>query len=300
MSFPEASTSHRAVDIEVFGPATRHLAVRADTSDPRKWIQDAPVCSLLGQHHIFHVGMMLAEPPFEIVRLDQSGTFMLACFEGEGMVLAEGEWKRIRAGTACLQPPFVMNALKCSPGKPWKFVWVRYREARGTRPVASSVSPVTGTFDPTALKAAIEGLHAEASGTAATSALHHWAELVHQYVQRFAQPHQADGRLWRMWQRVETELGRAWTLPDLAAIACVSDEHLRRLCRKEFGRTPVQHLTFLRLQRARHLLTVTDDKVETIARTVGFESPFSFSNTFKKWVGLRPSDYRQSCKQESA
>ena len=300
MPSPESARLPGAVDVEVFGPSTRHLVVRADSSDPRKWIRDAPVCPLLSQHHISHVGLMMAKPPFEIVRLDQSGTFMLACYEGEGMILAEGEWKRIRAGTACLQPPFVMNALKCSQEKPWKFVWVRYQEARGTRPVASSVSPVTGTFDPTALKAAIEGLHAEASGAGATSALHHWTELVHQYVQRFAQPHQADGRLWRMWQRVETELGRAWTLPDLAAIACVSDEHLRRLCRKEFGRTPVQHLTFLRLQRARHLLTVTDDKVETIARAVGFESPFSFSNTFKKWVGVRPSDYRQSSKHDSA
>lgn len=287
---------HEAVDVEVFGPSTRHLVVRADSSDTRKWIREAPICPLLAQHHISHVGLMRAEPPFEIVRLDQSGTFMLACFEGEGMVLAEGQWKRIRADTACLQPPFVMNALKCSGKKPWKFVWVRYHESRGTRPVASSVSPVTGTFDPTALKAAVEGLHAEASGENATSALHHWSELIHQYVLRFAQPHQADHRLWRMWQQVETELGRAWTLPDLAAIACVSEEHLRRLCRKELGRTPVQHLTFLRLQRARHLLTVTDDKVETIARAVGFESPFSFSNTFKKWVGRRPSDYRLSLK----
>lgn len=282
--------------MEVFGPATRHLVVRADTGDPRKWIQDAPVCSLLGQHHISHVGMMLAEPPFEIVRLDQSGTFMLACFEGEGMILAEGQWKRIREGHACLQPPFMMNALKCSPRRPWRFVWVRYQESRNCRPVASSNSPVTGLFDPTPLKSAVEGLHAEASGGAVTSALHHWSELIHHYVLRFAQPHQPDSRLWRMWQRVETELARPWTLPDLAAIACVSEEHLRRLCRKELGRTPVQHLTYLRLQRARHLLSVTDDKVETIARAVGFESPFSFSNTFKKWVGWRPSDYRHSLK----
>jgi len=42
---------------------------------------------------------------------------MLACFEGEGVVLVDGGWKRIRKGQACLLPPFVMNALKCLPGK---------------------------------------------------------------------------------------------------------------------------------------------------------------------------------------
>jgi transcriptional regulator GlxA family with amidase domain len=54
----------------------------------------------------------------------------------------------------------------------------------------------------------------------------------------------------------------------------------------------MQHLTFLRMQRARHLLSVTDDKIEVIARAVGFKSVFSFSNIFKKWIGWRPSEQR--------
>ena len=56
----------------------------------------------------------------------------------------------------------------------------------------------------------------------------------------------------------------------------------------------MQHLTFLRMQRARHLLSVTDDKVEVIAHSVGFESSFTFSNTFKKWIGWRPSEQRDT------
>jgi transcriptional regulator GlxA family with amidase domain len=64
------------------------------------------------------------------------------------------------------------------------------------------------------------------------------------------------------------------------------------MCRKQLGRSPMQHLTFLRMQRARHLLSVTDDKIEVIARAVGFKSVFSFSNIFKKWIGWRPSEQR--------
>lgn len=294
---PSDSAQPRTEDIQILGEGTSYLSVRADPADNRGWLAKGASCPLLSQHHISHVGIMHAMPPFEVVRTDQSGTFMLACYSGEGLVLADGEWKRIRAGHACLQPPFVMNALKCDKGKPWKFVWVRYRESRETAPIVSAVSPVTGLFDPAPLKAAVEGLHAEAGSAQVASALHHWSELVHHYVIRFAQPHQPDSRLWRLWQRVSADLARPWTLGDLAAIACVSEEHLRRLCRKELGRSPVQHLTFLRLQRARHLLSVTDDKVEVISRSVGFESAFSFSNTFKKWIGWRPSEYRVGSKQ---
>ena len=280
-------------DVEILGKDTRYRLVRADDADVRGWMQNGPLCPLLGQHHISHCGIMQAAPPFEIVRADQSGTFMLACLEGEGVILTDGQWKRIRAGQACLLPPFVMNALKCLPGKNWSFAWVRYRESRESRPIISSLSPVTGAFDTAPLKAAIEGLHAESSSSTGASALHHWSELVHHYVVRFAQPHSSDDRLWRLLQRVETDLARAWTLDELAAVACLSGEHLRRLCRKEIGRSPMQHLTHLRLQRARHLLSITDDKVEVIAKAVGFESAFTFSNTFCKWIGWRPSEFRK-------
>lgn len=290
MSASKAAAS--PVDREILGDKTRCRVVRADDSDSRSWMEGGPVCPLLGQHHIAHCGVMEAAPPFEIVRAEQSGTFMLACLAGEGVVLADGRWKRIRAGHACLLPPFVMNALKCGPGKRWSFAWVRYHEKRESRPIVSSISPVAGRFEGAPLQSAIEGLHAEAGADDTAAALHHWCELVHHYVLRFAQPHSSDERLWRVWQKVEGELGRPWTLDELAAIACLSGEHLRRLSRKELGRSPMQHLTHLRIQRARHLLSVTDDKVEAIARSVGFESATTFSNTFRQWTGRRPSDFR--------
>jgi len=283
-------------DVQIWGEGTSFLAVSAApiaADDPRQWLRRGAVCPQLEQHQIAHAGLMQALPPFELVRHHQSGTFMLACYEGEGVILADEGWKHIRAGQACLQPPFVRNAMKCVAGKPWKYAWVRYHESPETSPIISSISPVIGDFDPAPLRAAISGLHAEAAVGQSLSALHHWSELVHHYVLRFAQPHQRDRRLWRVWQRVEAELARPWTLPELAAIASMSEEHLRRLCRREIGRTPMQHLTFLRIQRARQLLSISEDKVEAIAHAVGFESLFSFSNTFKKWTGWRPSQHRR-------
>lgn len=282
-------------DLTVLGNETRHLSVRGQqtvNSGDRHWLIGEPECALLRLHQIAHVGIMRAKSPYEIVRTQQSGTYLLACFEGEGEVLADGAWKRIRAGNACLLPPFVLNALRCIKGKPWHFAWVRYEESREVMPIVSSLSPVAGPYDPLPIRMAIEGLHAEASGVNGASMLHHWTELIHQYVLRFAQPKQPDDRLWRVWHEVEKNPARNWSLTDLAALACVSEEHLRRMCRKQLGRSPMQHLTFLRMQRARHLLSVTDDKIEVIARAVGFKSVFSFSNIFKKWIGWRPSEQR--------
>jgi AraC-like DNA-binding protein len=266
--------------------------VRASSTDQRDWLRKAPVCTLLAQHHVAHTGLLTSHNPFKISRPDQSGTFFMACFEGEGEVLVDGRWKPVCAGEACLLPPFVANAVQARHNHSWKFCWVRYLESREGTPILSALSPVSGRLDPNPIRHAITGLHAEACGSHGTAALYHWIELIHQYVLSFAQPHRHDQRLWRLWRAVESAPGRAWSLPELASLACVSEEHLRRLCHRELGRSPMQHLTFLRMQRARQLLATTDAKVETIARNLGYENPFSFSNTFKKWIGWRPSELR--------
>ena len=122
--------------------------------------------------------------------------------------------------------------------------------------------------------------------------LHHWIELIHGFVARAARPYQGDDRLWRVWKEVGRDLARDWKLKDLEGIAHLSQEHLRRLTKQQLGRSPIQQITHLRMRRAVARLATSEDKVETIAREVGYENPFTFSNAFKRWTGKRPSDYR--------
>ncbi|MDA0347671.1 MAG: AraC family transcriptional regulator [Verrucomicrobia bacterium] len=271
---------------------SQYQVVRSDDSDKRDWLSDSPICPLLSQHHIAHVGILWARFPFELMRTNQSGSYMMACFAGEGKVLVDGNWKHLRAGEACLLPPFVLNTFKCLEGTPWHFCWVRYLESREIKPIVSENSPVLGSYDHTPMLAAINGLHAESRGLNNPGALNHWIDLIHQYVLRFAQPHDYDDRLWKLWQQVEPRLARKWSLAELSDIAHLSEEHLRRLCRKHYGRSPMQQLTFLRMQRSKTLLSTTNDKIETIARAVGYENPFTFSTLFKRWVGWSPSKFR--------
>lgn len=279
-------------DVHQLGGNAEVQVVVADDSDQRDWLADAYICSLLGQHQIAHTGIMSVESDLKVIRADQSGSYFMACISGEGEVLVNGRWKKLKPGNACLLPPFIQNALRSVPGKSWSFVWVRYVESRDVVPIATSRSPVQGKFNDVSLRAAVEGLYAECHSSKTPSVLSQWTELIHQYVLKFAQPEHSDDRLWKLWTKLEQQLEYPWTLAELADAAFMSPEHLRRLCKKELGRSPIQHLTFLRMKHARHLLGTTSDKVEVIARAVGYESPFTFSNTFKNWVGSRPSELR--------
>jgi len=122
------------------------------------------------------------------------------------------------------------------------------------------------------------------------------AELIHAYVQRFAQPKDQPDKLRMLWQRVAANLTGGWSLAKLAREAGYSYEHLRRLCRRQLGRSPMHQVTYLRMRRAAELLATTEFTVEAIANEIGYQNPFVFSNAFAKWIGFRPSEYRaRSC-----
>ncbi len=284
---PEALT-----EIHIHGGQTTFQVVRAHVRDSRPWLKGAPVCQALATHQIVHAGVMLAREPYQIVRQHPSGVYFLACVEGEGKVLVDGRWQRCAAGMAVALPAFMANAFHAVKGHDWRCVWVRYEQAPDQRPLLSSSSPLMAGFDGWPLYHAVDGLVAEAQSVAAPAAMFHWVELIQMNVARFVQPWQQDDRLSRLWERVSKHVGRDWTLPALAAEVHVSPEHLRRLCRKALGRSPMQHVIWLRMRKAAELLASTDAKVDAVARQVGYVNPFVFSNTFKKWIGWRPSEHR--------
>lgn len=271
---------------------TTERVVRASEVDHRDWLEEAPVCAALSRHGIVHVGVAEVVHPYEVKRPDLSGTFVMVCTAGEGHVWLEGHWQPMGAGQACLAPPHAFHAYRSVPRKGWSISWVRYQEPEGALPLVSARAPVLAPFHGAPLAAAIEGLHSEATTTAAPAALQLWVELIQHYASAFAEPWRTDDRLRDVWLIVIKDLAGEWPLSKLAALAGVGPKQLSRLCQQSLGRTPAQQIAVMRVQQAVHLLTTTDAKVETIAHTVGYHSLFTFSHTFKKITGRRPSEFR--------
>jgi two-component system response regulator YesN len=68
--------------------------------------------------------------------------------------------------------------------------------------------------------------------------------------------------------------------------------YLSRLFKKELGETFLENLTKYRLQKACELLSNSDYKIYEISSMVGIFDPGYFSQVFKKYYGLTPSEYR--------
>lgn len=264
-----------------------------DGPGTKLWSLHRDDCAELAVHRILHMGLTDAVVPYRRVRVQPTGSFLMVCHEGRGRILLDGRWQASRAGVACLAPPRVPNAFHAAPGSRWRFAWIRYEEPEHVRPLVSAASPVRVRCRADTLWRIVSGLRAEWQAARELRLVHHWIELAHGEARRIAQPWRVDDRLWTMWDEVSGDLGAEWTLEQLAAKYQVSKEQFRRICLRELGRSPMQHLTSLRIERARQLLTGTRDKVESIGRQVGFGDPGVFSRAFKRWVGRSPSDYRE-------
>ncbi|WP_024756329.1 AraC family transcriptional regulator [Streptomyces exfoliatus] len=83
-----------------------------------------------------------------------------------------------------------------------------------------------------------------------------------------------------------------WTNDRLAAEAGVSRPTLARRFTALVGRPPMAYLTWWRLTRAAALLRDTPDPLATVARRVGYASPYALSHAFLREFGTTPGRYR--------
>ncbi|MFJ4776156.1 AraC family transcriptional regulator [Streptomyces sp. NPDC088762] len=91
---------------------------------------------------------------------------------------------------------------------------------------------------------------------------------------------------------LHTDPAAPWTNDLLAAEAGVSRPTLARRFGSLVGRSPMAYLTWWRLTYAATLLRDTPDSLATIARRVGYGTPYALSHAFSREFGTTPGRYR--------
>ncbi len=268
-------------DVTEDGPETRHWSLEA-----ADWVA-------LGVQRIGRLGITWGGPSYRRVRVMPSGSFVMATCSGQGRVLLDGAWRTVGPDTVCMAPPRVLNAFEACPGDPWVLAWIRYDEPAPGRAMVGASSPQQVPFPGENLLRLMQGLRVEWDGPRDPQCLGHWLELIQSTSRRLAQPAPFDPVFAAHWEKVALDLGGRWDLDRLCAVFGSSKERLRQACLREFGRSPMEHLTSLRMQQARHLLVSTPDKLDAIARDLGYDSGLVFARAFRRWTGCTPTEFRR-------
>lgn len=96
---------------------------------------------------------------------------------------------------------------------------------------------------------------------------------------------------------IRSHLFRAIHINEMAKELHVDRSYLAVKFKQETGVTLTEYIRNEKITEAKRLLGSTNKKLEEIAAYLGFSSQSHFQNTFKKYAGLTPIEYRKSCGQ---
>jgi AraC-like DNA-binding protein len=218
---------------------------------------------------------------------------ILICFGGEGRVRVRGRWRKCTKGSVYVNPAGVPHAYHAVGDEPWKLCWLVYHGPFHETPLAGLEHAAVVSTDPRPIRSAIAGFRHESVGRADPVVLRALADVIYLLSMRVTQGGHNGDRLWKIWDEVGADLGRHWTVADLATVIDVSEEHLRRLCQERLGCAPMEHVGRLRMRKAAVLLKTSDQKIGTIAEQVAYADRFGFSAAFRRYFGTSPAQYRR-------
>jgi len=104
-------------------------------------------------------------------------------------------------------------------------------------------------------------------------------------------PFPDDQRLIKIVEYLDSHIAEQISFCHLADQFGISERSLARLFRKELNMSFIQYFTILRMLKGLKLLLDEKLSINEVATRVGYSSLPTFSNTFTKIVGVRPSEY---------
>ncbi len=107
------------------------------------------------------------------------------------------------------------------------------------------------------------------------------------------QQEKAQGTIDQAVQYIKTHYQKDISLVDVSRQVDVSPYYFSKIFKDSTGENFIDYLTNLRMEKAKALLKETDSSIKEICVQVGYSEPNYFSRTFKKNVGVTPTEYKE-------
>jgi AraC-like DNA-binding protein len=177
-------------------------------------------------------------------------------------------------------------------GQQWDIIWLNLANTKRWQHIALEQALVISDQKLDPLHFAMELLYSETNATLREGVLPILSFYLNATL-RGDNQNKTNNRLHNLFQDIEKRLQYDWTIEVMCEQLHYSPPHLHRLCQAQFGKSPIQKVIHLRIERAKSLLLNTQWPVQHIASYVGYTNIFNFSKSFKKLMGVSPSVFRR-------
>ena len=92
---------------------------------------------------------------------------------------------------------------------------------------------------------------------------------------------------------IEDHFASDISLDDVSRVVNISPYYFSKIFKEESGLNFIEYLTNIRMNKAKELLTESDYSMKEICSMCGYTDPNYFSRSFKKNVGVTPTEYKE-------
>jgi AraC-like DNA-binding protein len=246
-----------------------------------------------------------ADQHYRVRREGCNQYILIYCVDGKGWFSVDGQRSEVQANQFLIIPKGVPHAYGSNEKEPWSIYWIHfsgelavYFADQAEHPksiVPSKISRIQERlqlFDELFQNLEM-GYSLENLRYVNICLMHFLASF--KYINQFRQirlkpePNVVDEVILFMRENLSKKL----ILTQIAAHCGLSASRLSWLFRQKTGRSPIDYLLHLRIQRACQWLDTSDLRVKEIAHRVGFEDAYYFSRVFKQIMTVSPVQYRK-------
>ena len=92
---------------------------------------------------------------------------------------------------------------------------------------------------------------------------------------------------------IEEHFNKDISLDDVSRVVNISPYYFSKVFKEESGLNFIEYLTNIRIDKAKELLEKSSLSIKEICISCGYTDPNYFSRSFKKNVGVTPTEYKE-------
>ena len=229
---------------------------------------------------------------------------------GRGFYTLEGQTFNVSEGDLFLIPPECRISYRPDPEDPWQYMWLEFSGSECKNLCEQAMlTPKTPLYHPQSEEIfrhmadmIEESITSSESGVTINCAGHMlciFGQLIRE--RNFSSEHvlsRGEAKIQPVLEYIERNLGdESLSVEQVARQMNFSVPYLSRIFKAFMGLSPTKYIIERRMRKACAMLESKAFTVSEIAAAVGYNSPFYFSNEFKKRVGITPSQYHAQAKE---
>jgi len=228
---------------------------------------------------------------------------LIYCVDGGGFLKLNNKSFKISSGDFIVLPKSIAHEYTAKKKTPWSIYWVHF-EGRFAKNYITQISKQDGAnILPIGLHSRLITdfealLDTRLSNSLFESHLHSCSLLsqIITYISLLYKQtqHQSDKslNLEAVKSLMLTHLHQQLDIDTLASTANLSKFHFIKRYKALTGRTPINDFIQMKIERACHLLDISNKSIASIGLELGYEDAYYFSRVFNKIMGISPTQYR--------